>query len=94
MEIGLLHGDDDRFARAMLGRRRRRIFPHDTRLNEPYGPARRRVFTPIDRHGAPNGLLSVMIEIRNDLIAGVEAESAMGTRLAAWIEATLAEAAP
>ncbi len=83
VELGLLHGTDPRFAAAMAeappaGWR------FDTRINEPYGPADGVTHT-LDLHGPPNGLMSVMLEIRNDLIATEEDQAAMAAALGDWI---------
>jgi predicted N-formylglutamate amidohydrolase len=67
VEIGILHDTDKRLADSMLaaadvaGR-------YDVRRNEPYGPADGVTHTLIE-HGLKNGLLNVMIEIRNDLVS-------------------------
>jgi len=66
VEIGLLHDRDARFADAMLARGgtgSRFVL----RRNEPYGPEDGVTHTLIE-HGLANGLLNVMIEIRNDLV--------------------------
>lgn len=87
VEIGLLHGQDDRFARAMLACRPADLH-HDIRLNEPYSAADGVAHT-LDKHGPANGLHSIMIEIRNDLIDTPERQSTMAARLAPWITDTL-----
>ena len=84
VEIGVLHGQDATFAQAMLRAAPRA--PYDVRLNEPYAAADGVAHT-LDLHGAANGLASVMIEIRNDLIADEAAQRAMADHLADWIEA-------
>ncbi|MBT9371071.1 N-formylglutamate amidohydrolase [Rhizobium sp. CSW-27] len=67
VEIGILHDEDSRLADRLLDA------AADTHLyrmerNEPYGPADGVTHTLV-LHAAPAGLLNVMIEIRNDLIA-------------------------
>lgn len=67
VEIGILHDADSRLADRMLNA------AADARLyrierNEPYGPSDGVTHTLL-LHAAPGGLLNVMIEIRNDLIA-------------------------
>lgn len=67
VEIGILHDTDARLADRMLEA------AADTSLyrvmrNEPYGPADGVTHT-LELHALPAGLLNVMIEIRNDLIA-------------------------
>ncbi|CAN7326801.1 N-formylglutamate amidohydrolase [Pararhizobium sp. LjRoot235] len=66
VEVGILHDTDKRLAASMLevAERTKRF---DVRRNEPYGPADGVTHTLIE-HGVKNGLLNVMIEIRNDLI--------------------------
>ncbi|MCC1494717.1 N-formylglutamate amidohydrolase [Cognatishimia sp. F0-27] len=88
VELGVLHGVDDRFAKAMMAS----VPPgigHETRLNEPYSAADGVAHT-LDLHGAPNGLLNVMIEIRNDLVPDQARQHAMATTLGAWIDQTRA----
>ena len=87
VEIGLLHGDDPRFAQAMLaGAPASNRFV--TRINEPYGPEDGVAHT-LNAHGVANGLLNVMLEIRNDLIATSDAQEAMAGLLAPWLAETL-----
>lgn len=66
VEIGILHDRDARLADAMLARsgagNRFAI-----RRNEPYGPKDGVTHTLVE-HGLANGLLNVMIEVRNDLV--------------------------
>lgn len=88
VEIGIVHGSDERFARAMIesipaG------FRFDTRLNEPYSAADGVAYT-LDLHGAANGLPNVMVEIRNDLIRTGDRQSDMAGQLAAWLQRALA----
>ncbi|MCV6586167.1 MAG: N-formylglutamate amidohydrolase [Marinibacterium sp.] len=89
VELGLLHGRDDRFARAMLAQTPPG-WAHLTRLNEPYSAADGVAHT-LDVQGAKNGLLSVMLEIRNDLIARTGDQDAWGQALAPWISGTLSQ---
>jgi len=65
VELGLLHDNDDRLAKAMLAEA-----PHDldTRLNAPYD-ASDGVTHTLREHAVPRGLHNVMVEIRNDLIS-------------------------
>lgn len=67
VEIGILHDEDSRLADRLLDA------AADTHLyrierNQPYGPADGVTHTLL-LHAEPVGLLNVMIEIRNDLIA-------------------------
>ncbi|AOF88981.1 N-formylglutamate amidohydrolase [Sinorhizobium sp. RAC02] len=66
VEIGVLHDADTRLADAMLAAVGTGGL-YDTRRNEPYGPEDGVTHT-LKEHGLSNGLLNVMIEVRNDLI--------------------------
>ncbi|WP_170400096.1 N-formylglutamate amidohydrolase [Ruegeria arenilitoris] len=87
VELGILHGRDDRFAVAMMG-----VVPAQpsfvTRLNEPYSAADGVAHT-LDAQAYPNGLLNVMIEVRNDLIRTPDEQQAMAEYLVPWIDHTL-----
>lgn len=88
-EIGVLHDDDDaRLGDALiaaLGAEGR----YRIARNNPYGPEDGVTHT-LRVHALPKGLLNVMIEIRNDLIADPAAESAMAGLLARALGAALA----
>jgi len=88
VELGLLHGEDARFATAMM-----QDLPGGlkfvTRLNEPYG-VEDGVSHTLNEHGVKNDLLNVMIEIRNDLIETEAQQSGVAAMLAPWLERTLA----
>lgn len=88
VEIGILHDSDTRLANAMLG-----LAPTHTELttvrNEPYGPNDGVTHT-LKLHALPNGLLNVMIEVRNDLITDEAAQLAMAEILANLINDALA----
>jgi predicted N-formylglutamate amidohydrolase len=70
VELGVLHDTDTRFADAIL-----KFAPALTNLktmrNEPYG-VEDGVTHTLKLHGVGNGVLNVMIEIRNDLISDSE----------------------
>ena len=89
VELGVLHGQDDRLALAMM-RLDDAVKGFDLRLNEPYS-AQDGVAHTLDLHGAGNGLLNVMIEIRNDLIATSAAQAEMAERLGQWIAAAMGD---
>lgn len=89
VELGLLHGRDDRFALEMMARQPEGIM-WDVRLNEPYS-ATDGVAHTLDLHACDTGLLNVMLEIRNDLIATAEQQKAWAEALAPWIKTTLEE---
>ncbi len=80
VEIGILHDSDTRLADAML-----ELAPKhtemNTRRNDPYGPEDGVTHT-LKLHALPNGLLNVMIEVRNDLIATTEQQKSVGKMLA------------
>lgn len=87
VQIGLLHGRDAKFAEAML-RNAPEGLDYVTRLNDPYSAADGVAHT-LDLHGAVNGLPSVMLEIRNDLLTTAADQAAMADLLAPWIRQTL-----
>lgn len=66
-DIGILHDVDRKLADAMLA-----LAPHLSPMkierNSPYGPEDGVTYT-LKEHGIANGLLNVMIEVRNDLVA-------------------------
>lgn len=86
VELGLLHGTDDRLARSML------VHTGQTgwlsALNQPYGP-KDGVLHTLDRHAIPAGLLNVMIELRNDLLLEPSDIQIAVDRLAAVLNAAL-----
>lgn len=81
VEVGILHDADARLADAVLA-----VADADlaVRRNEPYGPADGVTHT-LRTHALPRGLANVMIEVRNDLIAGAAEQAAMAGRLARWL---------
>jgi predicted N-formylglutamate amidohydrolase len=87
VEIGILHDEDSRLADRMLvaaetaGRYR-------VERNEPYGPADGVTHTLV-LHALPAGLLNVMIEVRNDLIADEEGQRAAADFLATLLTEAL-----
>jgi len=67
VEVGVLHDSDTRFADALLNA----LCPsdlYDIQRNEPYGPEDGVTHTLVSQ-AQSRGLLNVMIEVRNDLIA-------------------------
>ncbi len=88
VELGILHGVDDRFARAMMASYSADN-PYVTRLNKPYSAADGVAHT-LDAQALPKGLLNVMIEIRNDLIQTPEQQRKACDCLVPWITRTLA----
>ncbi|MCK0126826.1 N-formylglutamate amidohydrolase [Gelidibacter sp. F2691] len=83
VQIGILHGDDDRVARAMM-----RTIPADlelnVQLNEPYAAVDGVAHT-LNVQAVPHGLPNVMIEVRNDLIETPEQQADVARKLAGWI---------
>lgn len=82
--VGIIHEESNPLADAVLAALRA-----DSGLvvgdNEPYSPADR-VYHTLERHGLARGLPTVMIEVRNDLVATPEDERAWGDRLADILE--------
>lgn len=88
VEIGLLHGTDSRFVDRMLD-----LAPESggrvLRRNEPYS-ATDGVTHTLEIHGNSNGLLNVMIEVRNDLLDSPAGVEEIAVLLGPWIADTLA----
>ena len=88
LDLGILHDSDARFADALI-----EACASDRdlviRRNAPYGP-QDGVMHTVREHAIPRNLLNVMIEIRNDLIADVPSQQAMGARLSARVAEALA----
>jgi len=87
VEIGYLHGQDRRVARAMLANTRS-DFIRDIRLNQPYGP-QDGVLHSIDRNIDSSTSPHVMIEVRNDLLASEAGLNAIHGLLAAALARSL-----
>lgn len=87
VEFGIIHDADPTLARAVLAEAKART-GLDCRLNEPYAAADEVTHT-LRLHATPYGLKSVMLEIRNDLIADSAAETAMADGLAPVLSAAL-----
>lgn len=79
VEFGVIHDADPRLARAVVAEAAATGLR--TELNAPYAAADGVTHT-LRRQTTPYGLLNVMLEIRNDLIATQAAEAAMAERLA------------
>ena len=67
VELGILHDEDSRLADGLLADASR-FTKLDVQRNQPYGPENGVTHT-LREHGLKHGLLNVMIEIRNDLLA-------------------------
>jgi predicted N-formylglutamate amidohydrolase len=87
VEVGILHDRDTRLADQMLGfAAQRRQFAMGR--NEPYGPEDGVTHT-LREHGLANGLMNVMIEVRNDLIRDETGQGVMAGFLAGLISESL-----
>jgi len=89
VEIGVLHDADRRLADRLLAATGEDRF--DIRRNAPYGPADGVTHT-LKRHALPRGLLNVMLEVRNDLIADATGQERIAGWLAARLDQAVAEA--
>lgn len=78
VEIGVLHDVDSRLADGMLSASK--TSPYRVERNEPYGPQDGVTHT-LRLHALPEGLLNVMIEIRNDLIRSEEEQEKVASHL-------------
>ena len=88
-DVGIIFGGDRRLADLLIKSLKDEV-SLVVGVNEPYSPADR-VFYTHERHAEPLNLPSVMIEIRNDLIADSANQQAMAERLAGALrEATAA----
>lgn len=86
VELGVLYGADTRLADALLEATKDEA-NLIIRRNEPYGPADGVIHT-LDEHAVSRGLLNVMLEIRNDLIADRDSQ----TKMADWLAGCLTKA--
>jgi len=84
VELGLLHDQDATLTEAMLA------IPStmEVQRNQPYGPDDGVTHT-LKLHALPNGLLNVMIEIRNDLIATGDDQTKVADELSVMITQAL-----
>ena len=92
VELGLLHGEDERLAVRML-ELSKCVTRLDTRLNEPYGPNDGVTHT-LEKHAATAALLNVMIEVRNDLLENQEDIARIAQELALMIQQGIGQCAP
>ncbi|MGR3289733.1 MAG: N-formylglutamate amidohydrolase [Paracoccaceae bacterium] len=88
VELGILHDTDSRLADEMLkvGAAHSDL---DIQRNQPYG-AKDGVTHTLKLHDIRNGLLNVMLEIRNDLIATQSTQLKIATTIATILEDALA----
>ncbi|WP_404363262.1 N-formylglutamate amidohydrolase [Marinobacter sp.] len=91
-EIGVLHDTDSRLADALL-----KLAPRHSSLifrrNNPYGPSDGVTHT-LKRHGVRNGLMNVMVEIRNDLITTADDQRRMADMIAGLLVDALTRLMP
>ena len=90
VELGILHDSDSRLADEILGILRAES-ELEAQRNQPYGPEDGVTHTLIE-HGVKNGMLNVMIEIRNDLIVEESAQHEMAELLASVLSKALGTA--
>ncbi len=89
VQIGVLHDSDSRLADAMLA-----VNAGHTKLNVernmPYGPMDGVTHT-LKEHGLKNGLMNVMLEIRNDLLTTAKDQEEIAKMLITWLNEALGE---
>ena len=83
VQIGVLHDSDSRLANAMLASSGAHTGLSVMR-NMPYGP-KDGVTHTLKEHGLKNGLINVMLEIRNDLVATSKDQQEMAAMLFEWL---------
>lgn len=88
VEIGILHDSDRRFADAMLAEAGQ-ASGYRVERNEPYGPQDGVTHTLVE-HGLANGLLNVMIEVRNDLVSDEMGQARVSSLLETLVSGSLA----
>lgn len=83
--VGIVHDSDERISKPLLA-----DLAAETGIvvgdNEPYSPTDR-VYYTLERHARTRGWPCAMIEIRNDLIADEDGQSAWAERLARLLQA-------
>jgi predicted N-formylglutamate amidohydrolase len=88
VEFGILHDDDSRLADEMLIAAPA-LTDMNVQRNAPYGPEDGVTHT-LKLHGLSNGVLNVMLEIRNDLIATEIQQKQVANAIAATLEQAMA----
>ena len=83
VDIGLVCDQDSRLGESMV-ELAAGLTTHCVRLNEPYGPGEGVTHT-LGFHATSNGLLNVMIEVKNNLLDNHENREEMALTLAALI---------
>lgn len=84
VELGILHDSDSTLADTILNGNA----DLKMRRNQPYGPEDGVTHT-LKLHALPNGLLNVMIEIRNDLIVTTKEQKNMAAELSRMLNSAL-----
>jgi len=89
VDVGILHDEDSRLATALCdaGQQASEL---NVQLNEPYSPKDGVTHTLVEL-GIKNGLLNVMIEMKNSLVSKPSEIDEMSDRLAQWIKTALGE---
>lgn len=87
LDMGVIHDSDNRLADELINTANSHGV-YDVRQNEPYGPKDDVTFTLVDQ-GISRGMLNVMIEIRNDLIADETSQKIIAGVLANYITAAI-----
>ena len=88
VELGILHDTDTRLADALIETTKAGT-DLVIRRNEPYNASDGVAHTLVE-HGISRGLLNVMLEIRNDLIADAASQTEMAERLSTCLTGALA----
>jgi len=83
LDIGVVHDSDARLADVLCAEPGP-MAGLDIRRNEPYGPERGVTYS-LKIHGIAHGLLNVMMEVRNDLIADEAGQARIADSMADWI---------
>ncbi len=83
-DVGLLYNSDARLAQRLKSELAA-IEGVAIGLNVPYSPGTDGVYYTLSRHAEANGLPSVMIELRNDLVRDEEGQAMWAKRLAAGL---------
>ncbi len=91
LDLGVLHDSDSRLADTILGLCEQES-GFDARRNEPYGPADGVTHTLV-RHCLASGLLNVMFEVRNDLVADETGQQAWASTLHRLVSRAMGEPA-
>lgn len=91
VEVGLLHDRDSRLADRMIDGAGDIGFKIER--NQPYGPGDGVMHT-LRKHGEGRGLLNVMIEIRNDLVADTDGCERIAGQLSTLLSAAIFKTSP